>query len=155
MRRLFLVRHAKAGDRSSWRGDDRERPLSKAGEAQSQAIAKQLERAGATELVSSPYLRCRQTLAPLAERLGRAIRDDERLAEAGSLADILELIGSVSDGSVLCSHGDVIPDVVAGLERRGAEIITPLDWRKATVWEFVFDDDGAPVTAAVTPPPAP
>ena len=154
MKRLFLVRHAKAGDRSAWAGDDRKRPLSKAGETQARSIAKALEGAGVTDLVSSPFARCRQTLKPLAKKLGRTVRDDERLAEGATISDVLELMQSLSDGSVLCSHGDVVPDVIAALERRGAELTTAPDWRKATVWELRFADDETPLTASVTPPPA-
>ncbi len=154
MKRVFLVRHAKAGDRSAWDGDDRERPLSKAGERQARALAHQLLRAGATDhLLSSPYVRCRQTLKPLAKKLHVKVRSDDRLAEAGSFGEVIALMEAAPDGAVLCSHGDVIPDVIAALERRGATFTTAPDWRKATVWEIAFDDGGMPLTAAVTPPP--
>ena len=41
---IHLVRHAHAGNRSAWRGDDRVRPLSAKGRAQADAIADALER---------------------------------------------------------------------------------------------------------------
>ena len=42
-------------------------------------------------------------------------------------------------GRVLCSHGDVVPDLIEALARRGMELTTAPDWRKATLW--VLDGD--------------
>ena len=36
---VFLIRHAKAGDRDSWRDDDRLRPLSGRGHLQARVLA--------------------------------------------------------------------------------------------------------------------
>mgnify|MGYP000349545033 CR=1 FL=1 len=63
---LFLVRHAKAGSRSQWVGDDRLRPLSNKGRTQSEVLADRLAPVATGMLVSSPYLRCIETLQPLA-----------------------------------------------------------------------------------------
>lgn len=150
---VYVVRHAKAGDRSSWIEADFVRPLSTKGWAQARALAERLEAAGVTALVSSPYVRCVQTLEPLAERLGLSVATDERLAEGAAFTRTLELLAEVGDGAVLCSHGDVVPDLITALERRGMELATPPDWRKATVW--VLESDGQQfVRAAVEPPPA-
>jgi hypothetical protein len=54
---------------------------------------------------------------------------------------------------VLCSHGDVIPDVMAALQRRRAEIIGDPDWRKGTVW-VLAREDGEVTEASVWAPPA-
>jgi 8-oxo-dGTP diphosphatase len=48
---------------------------------------------------------------------------------------------TLHDGAVLCSHGDVIPDVISALERRGMHIAGDPDWRKATVWVLERDGD--------------
>lgn len=149
---LYLVRHAKAASRERWLGDDTERPLSGAGRKQSCALAERLAEFHPTLLVSSPYLRCRQTLEPLAERCGLVVHDDRRLAEGQPFEGALALLSELPDHAVVCSHGDVIPDVMAALERRGTSITTPPDWRKATVW--VLDREGDRITSAtVWPPP--
>jgi phosphohistidine phosphatase SixA len=148
---LYLVRHAKAGNRSAWHGDDWKRPLSRAGHLQALAIADRLAGEGIKTLCSSPYVRCVQTLEPLAERAGLPIAADERLAEGAQLADTLELmlIEDAGDGAVLCTHGDVLTDVVKALVRRGAELTTPPEWRKGSVW--ILDDT---TVAAEAPPDA-
>ena len=149
---LYLVRHAKAGSRSEWTGNDRLRPLSKKGRAQAVLLADRLEPLARGELVSSPSLRCIDTLQPLAERTGRAVRGDERLGEDRGFEGALALLDELADGSVLCSHGDVIPATIAALQRRGCRIVTVPDWRKASVW--VLTRSGAAFVAAdVWPPP--
>lgn len=135
-----------------WEGEDLDRPLSKAGWKQSEALGKRLAKKGATELVSSPYVRCMQTLEPLANALGRDVRADDRLMEDSSFEGALDLIGELPDGSVLCSHGDVIPATIQALVRRGMEVKTAPDWRKATVWVLKVKD-GHVTSATVWPPP--
>ena len=150
--RSFLVRHAKAGSRSDWTGDDRVRPLSKSGWRQAEAIGERLSTEHPSTLWTSPYLRCRQTLEVLARMTDLDIVEDARLAEAGRFEDVLALITSLPDGAVLCSHGDVIPDTIAALERRGCEIKTRPDWRKATIWT-IEHVSGDWLSATVEPPP--
>ena len=83
---------------------------------------------------SSPYVRCIQTLEPLGRRLGLDVVAEPRLAEGGTFEQTLELLDEAGDGAVLCSHGDVIPELIEALVRRGTELLTPPDWRKATIW---------------------
>ncbi len=150
---LYLVRHAKAGSRRSWNGEDRLRPLSRAGRRQAEALATQLAALGVKSLISSPYQRCIETLLPTAHAIGAAVSTAKCLGEGRSFVEVLELMASLPDGAVLCSHGDVIPDTIAALERRGCELTSPPDWRKATVWVLDRDADGEILTASVWPPP--
>ncbi len=150
---IYLVRHAKAGSRSEWSGDDQLRPLSKRGRRQADAIGHRLRKLGAGELIASPYVRCVQTLEPLAHRRGTVVNTDERLAENSGYDGALELLASVPDGSVLCSHGDVIPETMQALQRRGCQFTTVADWRKASVWVLERDGHGQITTAASWPPP--
>jgi 8-oxo-dGTP diphosphatase len=151
--KIYLVRHAAAGERRLWEGDDRDRPLSPKGWKQSEALAHRFERLDVSTLHSSPYLRCVQTLEPLAGRLGRSIATELRLCEEEPFEPALELIAEVPAGAVLCSHGDIIPATIEALERRGTEIRTPPDWRKASVWVLKRNKNGAIVHATVWPPP--
>jgi 8-oxo-dGTP diphosphatase len=150
---LYVVRHAKAGSRSEWTGDDRLRPVSSKGRVQSEAVADRLADVATGDLVSSPYLRCIETLQPLAERIGGAVRADERLAEDTGFTGALELLGELPDGSVVCSHGDVIPETISALQRRGTNIVGEPDWRKASVWVLTRDDAGTITAATAWPPP--
>ncbi len=156
---IHLVRHAHAGNRSAWTGEDSQRPLSTKGRAQSEAIADSLapllidagtgprgfSRSGGTELLSSPFLRCVQTLEPLAARLDLKVSQSAALGEGvgGSVAlqTLLDTAGEVS-ALVACSHGDVIPAIVAAALGRGATLDGEVELRKAA--RFVIEvEDGA------------
>lgn len=151
---VYLVRHAKAGERRVWDGEDVDRPLSKTGWRQSRLVAKRLAKNGATQLYSSEYVRCVQTLEPLGELIGSKVRVDKRLREDEPFEPVLELLAEVPDGAVLCSHGDIIPAVIKALHRRGMEVDTPVDWRKASVW-VLRRKRGRITKGKVWPPPKP
>ena len=153
MGQLYLVRHAKAGERRLWEGNDLDRPLSKKGWKQSEAVGKRLEQLGPTDLLSSPYVRCIQTLEPLGRRLRRPITIEPALTEDEPIEPVLDLLRDVIDGTVLCSHGDIIPATIQALKSCGTEVRTPVDWRKASVWVLRRNKRGGIVTATVWPPP--
>lgn len=150
---LYLVRHAKAGSRHSFSGDDRLRPLTENGRLQAQALAPALAGAGVHTLLSSPYLRCIETLQPTAKLIGAAVATDERLAEGRSYLAVIDLLEAQPDGTALCSHGDVIPDTIAALDRRGCRFTSAPDWRKASVWVLGRNGDGEITSAHAWPPP--
>jgi 8-oxo-dGTP diphosphatase len=153
MGKLYLVRHAKAGERRLWEGDDLHRPLSPKGWKQAELLASRLAPLHVSALYSSPYVRCVQTLQPLADRLDTDVIIDSRLSEEEHVQPVLDMLTEVADGAVLSSHGDIIPATIAGLERRGMEIRTPPDWRKASVWVLRRNKHGGIVHATVWPPP--
>ena len=63
--------------------------------------------------VSSPYVRCRETVAPLAEGMGLLVQDADGLTEGAPLSEALRLLDKVTDKpTVLCTHGDVIGDLL-------------------------------------------
>lgn len=131
---IYLVRHAKAGERRLWSGDDVDRPLSKRGWKQSRSVGARLAKKGATALYSSGYVRCIQTLEPLGELIGADVKVEQRLVEDEPFEPVLELLCEVENGAVLCSHGDIIPPTIQALQRRGMVIETPADWGKSSVW---------------------
>jgi 8-oxo-dGTP diphosphatase len=149
---VYLVRHAKAGSRHRWDGDDRDRPLSKAGLDQAEAIAGRLSDVGVNGLYSSPSARCIQTLEPLAARIGAKVIADDRLAEGTPAEESLELLREVGPGAVLCSHGDVVQAVIEALVRRGAEVGSAPEWSKASIWMLDGEGDGIRAVAAEPPP---
>lgn len=110
---VFLVRHARAGERARWTGDDRLRPLDKKGRRQADALIAPVAGYAITRLVSSPYLRCLQTLEPLSARLDVPVEHDAALTEGVSTEDALGLIERLGPGPVvLCTHGDVMEALV-------------------------------------------
>ncbi|HVL54021.1 MAG TPA: histidine phosphatase family protein, partial [Vitreimonas sp.] len=80
--RLYLLRHADAGDPDAWSGPDADRPLSEKGVAQAERLGRHLARADVAlrQFVSSPKLRARQTAEIVAQFVGGSVALDERLA---------------------------------------------------------------------------
>ena len=140
---LYLVRHAKAASRREWTGNDRDRPLTESGTMQADTLGERLESIRPTRLVSSPFVRCVQTLEPLARHVGLRVETEEALAEGADLAQVVKILMAVPDRAVLCSHGDVIPDVISALEQRGMVIEGEPNWRKGSVWVLERDESGS------------
>ncbi len=153
--RLYVIRHSAAGNRSAWDRPDDLRPLSHKGRRQAEAIADMLESVGIDRLVSSPSVRCVQSLEPLAHRLGQQVEIDERLAEGqdgeGAL-DLADELRKKVDAAALCSHGDVIPDMLRILKATTARFKEPLLWPKASTWVLTWDS-GSWTKARYIPPP--
>lgn len=150
---LHLVRHAKAGSRQRWSGDDTDRPLTAKGWEQARGLAKTLADVPLGRVLSSPYARCAQTVTPLAEAHGRQVELTDALREGAPFEGVLALLHDLPDASVLCSHGDVVPDVVEALVRRGTTIEGEPDWRKGARWELVRAETGLITAARAFPPP--
>ena len=153
MAHLFVVRHAKAGERRLWTDDDINRPLSKKGWKQSELVGKRLARLDPSMLVSSPYIRCIQTLEPLARMTESDVDVDQRLCEDEPFEGVLDLLRELPVRSVLSTHGDIIPATMQALVRRGMKMSTPPDWRKAAVWVLRRNTKGDIVHVKVWPPP--
>jgi 8-oxo-dGTP diphosphatase len=143
----YLVRHAKAGSRSDWDAADDLRPLTKAGRRQAEVIVDLLAPFEVHHIVSSPYVRCRQTVEPLAERLRLPVELSDSLGEGAPLDDALRLLDKYVDGSaVLCSHGDVIPAVLEHVLERGIDLGSDPRCEKGSAWALDFE--GGEIRAA-------
>jgi 8-oxo-dGTP diphosphatase len=114
-----LLRHASAGDRDHWDGPEELRPLDERGRRQAAELLELLRPFGLRRVVSSPYVRCVDTVAPLAKALGVAVEEDERLAE-GAAPGAAELLRE--DGVLACTHGDVVCDVLGHGLKKGAAV---------------------------------
>ncbi|MGV0785615.1 bifunctional NUDIX hydrolase/histidine phosphatase family protein [Mycolicibacterium sp. XJ2] len=115
---VLIVRHATAGSKSRFKGDDRKRPLDEHGRAQAESLVGMLLAFGADRLFAADRVRCVSTLEPLAEELGTSIQSDGLLTEE-AYADnrkaarqrFLEIAGTAGT-PVICTQGKVIPDLV-------------------------------------------
>jgi 8-oxo-dGTP diphosphatase len=148
---LYLVRHAKAGSRAQWRGDDEERPLSKTGRSQANRLAKWFAKEEVSGVLSSPYARCVQTVEPLAERHARSVEPVAELSEGAPFEKVIELLDDLPDNAVLCTHGDVMLDTIGGLVLAGMEVKGRPDFRKAAFW-VLEREDGRWRTGRALPP---
>jgi 8-oxo-dGTP diphosphatase len=116
---VLVVRHARAGSKERYRGDDHDRPLDKYGRAQAEALVGQLLAFGADKLYAADKLRCRQTLEPLAEELGVDIAIEPTLTAEAYAENkkrgrqrVLE-IAAAGGTPAICTQGEVIPDLIA------------------------------------------
>lgn len=153
---LHLVRHAAAGDRSSWRGPDELRPLDRVGMAQALRLAHLLGDLPVKRVLSSRFVRCTQTVQRLAERLDLEVETHEALAEEADPARTWALLEELSDTeSVLCTHGNLVGPLLDRLHRQGAQRVAE-DWacQKGSVWSLEPDGEGGFSRATYLPPPA-
>jgi 8-oxo-dGTP diphosphatase len=151
---IFLVRHAHAGKRSEWEGDDAARPISPRGVAQTEAVTTLLARRPVTRVVSSPYVRCVQTVEPLAEAAGLRVETDERLTEGADADAAFELLLELDAvHGVACTHGDLIPPLLRRLVAMGMVVEGPLLDQKGSVWT-IHSKNGVPTKGRYTPPAA-
>jgi phosphohistidine phosphatase SixA len=151
---IYLLRHAKAKDREKWTEPDDLRPLTKAGWRQAEALVELYADAEFVRLLSSPYVRCVQTLEPLAKARGLPVETADELAEGEPLEATYELMRAVAaDGPApLSTHGDVIENVLKDLQLRSVPVEGAFNLRKGSTW--VLDWSGGEVTRArYVPPP--
>jgi 8-oxo-dGTP diphosphatase len=145
-RTVLVVRHASAGDRKDWSGEDRLRPLDERGRRQAEELVRLLGRFDVRYIVSADNLRCVQTVLPLSESIGVPIAD-ERLISCDGFAgneqqaeQLIREIGDDGEAVVVCSQREVIPDLITRLAESDE---LPLEGRpkakKASVWSLSFE----------------
>jgi 8-oxo-dGTP diphosphatase len=148
---VLLVRHAKAGSRSSWKGEDVVRPLDGRGRQQAEGLRHALRWFGPVAVRSAEPLRCVQTVAPLAADLGLPVGVEPALSEEAyekdPAAGLDRVLAAAAAGvvTVLVSQGEVIPDLVGTLgERHGVKLGRragrKIPSRKSSVWALSFVD---------------
>lgn len=104
---LLLIRHAYAGDSDRWEGDDTVRPVDEIGRLQAEALVEALSEYELDGIVSSPFLRCVQTVEPLAQARGVAIELDDQLG-ADRLDEVPEVLARLRGrNAAVCAHGDL------------------------------------------------
>ncbi|HYY82249.1 MAG TPA: phosphoglycerate mutase family protein [Actinomycetes bacterium] len=132
---IYLVRHAHAGNKRNWDGPDTRRPLSSQGLREAAGLLLRLRGEPIARIVSSPALRCQQTVWPLADERRVTVELDPRLdvdAEAAGAAALLE--DPAPGGAVLCTHGELIGQLLGRLRRAGAPIAADAAWPKGSTW---------------------
>jgi 8-oxo-dGTP diphosphatase len=161
---LLVVRHAKAGDRDAWEAPDELRPLTAAGRAQADGLVDVLRDFDIRRVLSSPYVRCTQTVEPLAARVGLAMEPCAELAEgngdaAARLVTALAatatsdgVLSSTHGDIVLCTHGDVALDILDDIAVAGAALPPRRPLKKGSTWVLAVEG-GRVVGARYLDPP--
>ena len=137
-----MIRHAKAKNRIAWEEADQLRPLTKRGRREALAIATRLGEEPVTRLLSSPFVRCVQTLEPLALALELPIETTDELAEgAGGEAAVELLLTLAAKGPIACcTHGDVVFEIVDLVARSGVSLDGPPAAPVASSWALDVED---------------
>jgi 8-oxo-dGTP diphosphatase len=138
---VLLVRHAIALDRHGWDGPDEERPLRKRGRRQADALVGALRQYEVERVLSSPFVRCVETVVPVAASRQIAVESTDDLAEGSAHAAVALTRSLAGAHAVLCSHGDVIPRVLEHfVVHDGIDLGHDPRCAKASTW--VLEDDG-------------
>lgn len=145
-RTVLLVRHASAGSRSKWRGEDRLRPLDEKGRRQAEELVRLLGRFDVRYIVSADNLRCVQTVQPLSEAIGVPIAEEPLVSAAGiadheaQAVEFVREFGEDGEAAVISSQQEAIPELLA---RLSSEDEVPLESepkvKKASVWSLTFE----------------
>jgi 8-oxo-(d)GTP phosphatase len=124
---LVVLRHASAGHKKDWTGDDLLRPLDFKGQSEARTLVSLLACFGPVRVVSSPAARCLATIEPYAGHVGAPVVVEPALmlprhSDSDMSADQVthpEVVGAVrgllADGipTVICAHQENIPDIMA------------------------------------------
>lgn len=138
---FVLLRHASAGDRGSFPGDDRERPLDEVGVRQSHALVPLLAGYQTERVLSADVLRCVDTVRPYAISWGATVESEPLLSESGypanpqaALRRTAEVVAAARP-TVLCTHRGVIDDLVTALcATYGHRVPSDASARKGMFW---------------------
>src|SRR5689334_4692737 len=134
---VYLVRHADAKSRANWPHPDETRPLSRKGLHQAEALVDRLVDRPVRRLLSSPAVRCVDTIAPLAGKLGLDVEQTDALFEGASAAKAYDLLQHAARGkgdTVLCTHGDLVPELLRLAARDGLSLEDTPRWAKGSTW---------------------
>ena len=149
---LLLVRHAHAGDKTRWQGPDRLRPLSLAGQAEAAGLVVRLEDYPIWRILTSPTLRCHQTIEPLARDRRLRIEPEVTLDVDADLGRVLALLEAPRlQDTVVCTHGEVIGQLLTRLVADGLAVDQPLAWPKGSTW-LLYGANRRPTHARYLPP---
>jgi phosphohistidine phosphatase SixA len=149
---IYLLRHAKAGQRSAWTEPDWLRPLTAAGQLQARELLTTLHEARFAHILSSPYVRCMESVVPLASHHGLPVEPTELLTEGAPLDGVLTLMKEhAHHGAVLCTHGDIVPAVLEYAAANGSKLGREPRCEKGSVWVLDGDVTGAPKLRYIAP----
>lgn len=156
--RIVVVRHGQAEPKKGWNGPDELRPLTSRGRRQAKELGRLID-SRPDRILSSPAVRCRETVEPLARDFSLEIEFTESLSiEAGRDAMALgqKLAASEPAGSVivLCSHREVMVKMLPQLARaHGRKLGHRPPGAKGGAWILRFDQ-GQLVRVDYRPPAA-
>lgn len=157
--RIVVVRHGEAEPKKGWSGPDDARPLVGRGRRQAERLGKVVGGPPPTRVISSPALRCRETVEPLAVRYGLEVELSELLAtgagaEAAGLCRKLAHSEPEESNLVLCTHREVLVEMLPSLSAEyGCKLGHHPPGAKGGAWTLRFQS-GRMLKVHYTPPAA-
>ena len=122
---VIVLRHAKATPRSDWHGgkvvDDGKRPLLPEGKKQAKEIIPLLRAFAPKRVITSPWVRCFNTVQPYAKKYRLTVIERSQLSELGNKKGPRRTKNVVNDvieegkSAVICSHRPALPTILASL----------------------------------------
>ncbi|GAA2620783.1 NUDIX domain-containing protein [Actinomadura fulvescens] len=153
---LVILRHGSAGEKREWEGPDELRPLDGRGRAEASLLAGLLRSYGPSRPISSATARCLETLLPYVRRQGVEVVTEEAFTVGATDAErACERLFRLVDGgtaAIVCTHGEVVSDLVTGLcKRLGEKVPDDPGLRKGSFWVAHLGPDGGgePAIAAL------
>jgi 8-oxo-dGTP diphosphatase len=153
---MLLVRHGHAGTKEQWAGDDQLRPLDTRGRRQAKHIVEVVAPYRPKRILSSPHMRCLQTMEPLALKTHLTIEQEPALVPlAGPRA--IEVVRSLSTSKVpgavvVCTHGEVLGEVLSAIASEdGLRLGRRVPGLKGCVWALEFPKGRAVVARYFAP----
>ena len=123
-RALILLRHAKATPRTEWTGAEAKRPLLPEGKQQAKRLVSLLGAYSPKRLITSPWTRCDQTIAPFAKTFKRTVIYRSQLTELSTVLsprrtkNAVEALFDSSKSALICSHRPALPTITQTLANR-------------------------------------
>jgi 8-oxo-dGTP diphosphatase len=120
-RALVLLRHGLATPRTEWKGQEAKRPLLPEGRQQAKRLVSLLSAFGPKRLVTSPWKRCEQTIAPYAKAGKKKVIERSQFTELSSKLSprktkmAVEAIFEQSKSALLCTHRPALPTITQTL----------------------------------------
>ena len=129
-RPLIVLRHAKAMPRAEWRNgqavDDGKRPLLPEGIKQAQALVPLLAAFGPKRVFSSPWFRCRATVAPYAAKRRIKLIERSVFSELGNFRgpqrtakEVIQIVEE-GKGALICAHRPSLPTILTAISSFGS-----------------------------------
>ena len=155
---IYLVRHAVAVGRHGWDGADELRPLTPKGERQAEALARPASSGTEVRRILSSPARAvprhrRPRSADASASRSSTPTSWPRGPTPSKAVDLLSELAAKKGDSVLCTHGDLIPEVLRRLaRRRHAALESDLQFAKGSTWELAVDRRRRIVSGRYHPP---
>jgi len=130
-RGLVILRHTSATPRASWAGEEAKRPLLPEGRQQAKRLVSLLDAYGPKRLVTSPWTRCQQTVAPYSKKTKRTLIERSQLTELANergprkTKNVIEDTFGQTKNALICSHRPALPTILETFSKYASKEISP------------------------------